>query len=62
MKNTEQRQRSGDDDVARHREGVGDQADHVQRQDEHEQREHEAGRTSCPPLPAVLRIVLATNS
>ena len=37
----EQRQRGGDDDVARHREGVGDQPDHVRHQDEHEQREHQ---------------------
>ena len=37
----EQSQRRGDDDVARHREGVGDEPDDVRDQNEHEQREHQ---------------------
>src|ERR1700719_4680973 len=37
----EQRQRCSDDDMARHREIVRDDPDHVGDQDEHEQREHQ---------------------
>ena len=57
----EQRQRGGDDDVAGHREGVGDQPDHVRDQDEHEQREHEREELH-PFLAGGAVIVLATNS
>ena len=46
----EQRQRRGDDDVARDGEGAGDEPDHVDGQDEHEQREHE--REEFHPLGA----------
>src|SRR3974390_19774 len=35
------RHRRGDDDVACHREGEGDEAEYVEAQHEHEQREHE---------------------
>src|SRR5262249_54818512 len=37
----EKRECNRDDDVARNREGIGDDADHVQHENEHEQREHE---------------------
>src|SRR5882757_8640581 len=37
----QQRQRGGDDEVARDREGVGNDSDQVRDADEHEQREHQ---------------------
>ena len=37
----QQRQRGGDDDVARHREGIRQQADQVHEQNEHEERKDE---------------------
>ena len=46
----QQRERHRDDDVARHRERIGDQPDHVDGQHEHEEREHE--REEFHPLAA----------
>jgi len=54
-----ERQGRGDDDLARHREGIRNEPDQVGEQHEHEQREHE--REEFHPLGAAeLRTVLAT--